>query len=164
MMELSLVSSEGGSAAAAGRAEPGQPPQPSSLIAMPSAVNEFLQLALGGPGPPSEAKARLWATMVFVHALAMSYVSTNAGAVDPALAGAGFVCGVGNSVLGAALATSVHLRWRRLYCIPRGEDHALAFPEQGYRLRDLLDAEVTPDAAATGTKRVKRIAAPLCHG
>ena len=114
-MQLSLVSSEA-SDAGGGIEPPGQPP-PLVLVAVPSAVNEFLQVTLGGPGPPSETKAWLWVAAAWgFYSLAWMYIlMVGLPAIDPALVPAGCVYGVAQCFCGLMLVATVRLRWRALY-------------------------------------------------
>ena len=151
-MQLPLVAAVG----VDGGEPPGQPP-PASLVAVPSAVGAELQLALGGPGAPSAAKARLWAATAGPawFAAAAYFFCTAFPDIDPALAPAGAVASIGCLVCAATISASVHLRWRSLYAADALQGAAALAPQQD-NLRDLLRAELTPDAAATLVTRAKQ--------
>ena len=159
-MQLSLVETNGGVGAA------------EELVAVPSAVNAYLQMALGGPGAPSERKARLWAASVccfLADAWMMSvywrgYLDTECntwagscdGLVDPALVQASAWACAGLSGLAVVAHACIRMHWSVLYApsSPQQDDR-LASPQ--HRLRDLvLRAELTPNAAATLVTLVKK--------
>ena len=118
-MQLSLV--EAGVSAGAGE-PPGQPP----LVAVPSAVGEELQLMLGGPGAPSEAKARAWAVCTPMMCIAVlgPLFAQMLPMIDPALAPAATVNSVALAMFSLALAANTHLRWRALNAANAQQDDA----------------------------------------
>ena len=136
-----------------------------------SAVNAYLQMALGGPGAPSERKARLWAASVSCGCLAVAWIMsvywrgnldtecTWAGTcegLDPALVPASAWAGAGFSGLAVVAHACIRMHWSVLYApsSPQQDDR-LASPQ--HRLRDLvLRAELTPNAAATLVTLVKK--------
>eukprot|EP01046_Picozoa_sp_COSAG06_P039548 COSAG06_NODE_4689_length_4035_cov_2.989837_3_plen_448_part_00 len=151
-MELSLVETNGVGA--------------EELVAVPSAVNKYLQMALGGPGAPSERKARLWALAVTSFFLAWAWIMSvcwrgysdtdrciwvagSCVGVDPALVPTSALAGAGFSGVALVAHANVHMHWSVLYA-PCPQDDPNLLPSQHRRLRDLvLRAELTPDAAAT---------------
>jgi len=143
-MEMLLVSAE---------TVGGEPPalEPLELVAVPSAVREALQLAFGGPGAPSTGKARLWAFGYSAYMLCAAYFfSTVLSAVDDALKPASAVLGVACCISGALFSATVHMRWQGLY-----EPGIKLDKQHKYRVRALLDAEVTPGAAAALARKGK---------
>ena len=155
-MELSLV---GASAAVGGHHEPvGQPPPAAAttLVAVPSAVAELLQLMLCGPGARSEAKACVWAAAAAFYNFSAAYwIGVIFPEVDSALTAAGRFAAVMLLVSGIAKAAQMRLRWRLLFA-PGAEGDAFTAERSDRLVSDLLlRAEVTPDAAAAISKRAK---------
>eukprot|EP01046_Picozoa_sp_COSAG06_P009573 COSAG06_NODE_501_length_14953_cov_25.827858_17_plen_445_part_00 len=155
-MELSLV---GASAAVGGHHELVGQPAPAAattLVAVPGAVAELLQLMLCGPGARSEAKACVWAAAAACYNFSAAYwIGVIFPVVDPALTAAGRFAAVMLLGSGIAKAVQMRLRWRLLFA-PGTEGDAFTVERNDRLVSDLLlRAEVTPDAAAAISKRAK---------
>ena len=124
-----------------------------ALVAVPTAVAEQLHLALGGPGKPSETKARLWAAGAGSMFVGGGYMSFALSTIDPVLGPAGAYTGGMCVISFLGFATSTYLRWRAL-CSPDVQSDDTCEPSH-YQMRDLLKEELTPTTASTLTALIR---------
>lgn len=123
------------------------------LVDVPTAVGDELRLALGGPGAPAQAKARLWAATAGSLFAAGGYMCFALPSMDPALGPAGAFCGGMCVVACFAIGASTYLRWRALW----GPDDRLdgTLVPSNCQIRDLLDGKITTNAAASLAARIR---------
>ena len=138
-------------------------------VAIPACVAPFIRLVLGGPGPASLGKARLWAAAVGLYDLVGAYLCTRFALIDETLTFRADPMAAAACVFGALFSYKTHRLWREL-CLedgsdgtslsaePHGDDgNSTLQLEQSHGFwSSIISAEISPETASKIESRVKK--------